>query len=165
MSKAHGTAPAIALRDATPADVPVIVALIEAASHEPWSADLVDHVLADPANWGHVALSDGGRPVGAVLARAAADQAEILNLVVDPAERRRGIGTALLAEAVRVARQQNSAFIFLEVAVDNAAALALYGAAGFESVGRRPEYYRHSGDIRVDALIMQLDLITSRRQK
>jgi ribosomal-protein-alanine N-acetyltransferase len=48
--------------------------------------------------------------------------------------------------------------LFLEVAVDNAAAIGLYRAAGFTEAGRRRGYYTKTEDARVDALIMRRDL-------
>ncbi len=44
--------------------------------------------------------------------------------------------------------------MFLEVATDNAPALALYTAAGFVEVGRRRRYYAGGSD----ALVMRLVL-------
>lgn len=150
------------LRAATRSDVPLIVGLIRSASHEPWSDTLVAQVLDDPGCWGCIAMTDGGRPVGVVLARAAGGEAEILNLVVDPDMRRRGAGAALLREAVRETRARGAAALFLEVAVDNIAARDLYAQAGFDTVGKRADYYAHSANVHVDALIMRLNLITSR---
>lgn len=46
---------------------------------------------------------------------------------------------------------------FLEVAADNAAALALYKAAGFQTAGLRPRYYKRAGG-EIDALVMRRDL-------
>ena len=43
--------------------------------------------------------------------------------------------------------------LWLEVAQDNAAALALYAAVGFEVIGRRPAYYRRAKGA-VDALTL-----------
>ena len=49
--------------------------------------------------------------------------------------------------------------MFLEVAEDNRAARALYAAAGFASVGRRPAYYARPGAAdAVAALILRRDL-------
>ena len=45
--------------------------------------------------------------------------------------------------------------LWLEVAVDNAAAVALYEKAGFETTGRRPRYYARPSGERVDALLMR----------
>jgi ribosomal-protein-alanine N-acetyltransferase len=48
--------------------------------------------------------------------------------------------------------------MFLEVAEDNAAALALYTAAGFATTGRRRAYYRRPGGLLVDALMLRSPL-------
>ena len=47
--------------------------------------------------------------------------------------------------------------MILEVAVDNDAAMALYGAAGFAEVARRRGYYRRDGNA-VDAIVMRRNL-------
>ena len=75
---------------------------------------------------------------GMLVARCAGGEAEVLTLAVVPAARRRGIGRALLARALAA---MNGAPLFLEVAADNAAAMALYGAAGLRPCGRRRDYY------------------------
>ncbi len=98
------------------------------------------------------ALSRSEREAGGVvLARVVADEAEILTLAVDPLVRRQGAGRLLLQAAMDDAWQRGAAAMFLEAASSNAAALALYGSAGFVQVGRRPRYY--PGDD--DALVLR----------
>ncbi len=92
---------------------------------------------------------------GMVLARVAADEAEILTLAVAPDARRRGLGRALLAAAMVTARGRGARMMFLEVASLNAPARMLYERAGFAEVGRRRRYYP-SGD---DALVLRADLV------
>ena len=94
-------------------------------------------------------------PAGFALGRAAADEAELLTLAVDPAARRSGIGRALLAGFEREARARGATSVFLEVAEDNAPALALYHAAGWEEAGRRPGYYPRPGSTPASALILR----------
>ncbi len=48
--------------------------------------------------------------------------------------------------------------MILEVAEDNDAAHALYGATGFDRVGRRPRYDRQPGGAAVVALVPRRDL-------
>jgi [ribosomal protein S18]-alanine N-acetyltransferase len=60
--------------------------------------------------------------------------------------------------ALGVARQHRTAHAFLEVAVDNRAAIALYERLGFHQAGRRLYYYDRGEAGRVDALVMRLDL-------
>jgi [ribosomal protein S18]-alanine N-acetyltransferase len=91
---------------------------------------------------------------GLILARVAAEEAEILTLAVAPAARRQGQGVALLAGAMTVARIRGAEAMFLEVAAGNAAALALYGGFGFTEVGRRRRYYPDGSD----ALVLRRDL-------
>ena len=83
---------------------------------------------------------------GFVLARVVADEAEILTLAVDPHRQGQGAGHLLLQAAMGEAQRRGAVAIFLEVAPSNAAALALYGSAGFVQVGRRPRYYPGGGD-------------------
>lgn len=93
--------------------------------------------LGLPGSFGLV-CPDGA---GLALARVAADEAEILTLAVLPEARRRGVGGALLASVAAGAAARGARALFLEVAVGNAPARALYAAAGFVAVGRRRGYY------------------------
>ena len=99
------------------------------------------------------ALQAGDPPVGFVLARVVADEAEILTLAIDPVGRRCGTGGALVAAAAGTALAMGARNLWLEVAEDNAAARALYAGARFEAAGRRPGYYRRK-DGTVDALLL-----------
>jgi len=94
---------------------------------------------------------------GFVLARAVADEAEILTLAVLPQLRRQGLGGALLGAAMREATARGAASLFLEVAESNHAARRLYTAAGAATLGRRPGYYASLGD----ALLLRIGLVMS----
>jgi [ribosomal protein S18]-alanine N-acetyltransferase len=91
---------------------------------------------------------------GMILGRVAADEAEILTLAVDPGQRRRGIGAALLGAAMARAGGLGATSMFLEVAVTNRAARALYAAYGFSEAGLRRHYYTDG----TDALILRSTL-------
>lgn len=96
------------------------------------------------------------RDHGFALWRAVADEAELLTIATHPDHRRRGIAADLMARWMDAARTSAST-AFLEVAADNAPALALYGRFRFELVARRVNYYRR-GDHAVDALILRARL-------
>jgi ribosomal-protein-alanine acetyltransferase len=83
---------------------------------------------------------------GFLVARQAADEAEILNIAVRRANRRTGVATALLLYALRELRARNATRLFLEVRESNAPALAFYQRHGFRQVGKRPAYYRHPAE-------------------
>lgn len=147
--------PGPGLRAAEPTDLPAISALAHTAGAEPWPPDGVEQVMAMPGCWALVAIDAAGHPNGFILGRTAADESEILNLVVAPNNRRQGLGRALLTGAMRRAARAGAAVMLLEVAPDNRAALRLYESEGFEIVGRRPDYYKKTGVNPADALIMR----------
>lgn len=91
-----------------------------------------------------------------VLISAVLDEAEILTLATDPLAQRRGHARALLQHLIAHLTRINIRSLFLEVAVDNPAAIALYEGLGFRQVGRRPLYYSRRGGVLVDALILSL---------
>ncbi len=125
----------------------------------PWSAEEIARLIADPVTLSAAALdAANGRLRGFALARRAADEAEVLTIAVEPAWRGRGVGRALMADALRQAANAGVKAMFLEVDEENAAALALYRALGFVQVGERPGYYRRADGSRALALVMRRNL-------
>lgn len=119
----------------------MLAGLHAAAFDHPWPEAEIAALMASP---GAFALTV--EDVGFILCRAIAGEAEILTLAVPPAERRRGVGRLLVETAAGMAAQMEAESLFLEVADDNVAALALYRAAGFEQVGLRRGYYASGAD-------------------
>lgn len=118
----------------------------------PWSEAEIADLLASPQVF---ALTEAE---GFLIGRAVSGEAELLTVAVAPAARRQGTGTRLLAAFLTEARARNAESVFLEVATDNAAARALYAAAGFEPAGRRREYYRTPTGQPIDALVLRQGL-------
>ena len=88
-------------------------------------------------------------PVGFCAWRQAApDEAELLNLAVEPASRRRGVASALLVALAREAKGN----LYLEVAEPNKPAIALYEHHGWVRNGLRKGYYQQGS---VNAIVMQ----------
>lgn len=88
-----------------------------------------------------------------LLLRQAADEAEVLTLAVRPGARRQGIARALLETGAGLLAAAGVGALLLEVAEENAPALALYAAQGFVEAARRPDYYapgRHARLLRLD---------------
>ena len=87
----------------------------------------------------------------------AVGEAHLLNLSVAGNRHRGGVGSALLRETMRVARENDARHLFLEVRPSNAAGLALYEKFGFRRIAERRGYYpAHVG--REDALVLTIDL-------
>ena len=108
-----------------------------------------------------------GEPDGPVLGfnivRHTQDKAEILSIAVDPKGRGRGLGEALIREAILRLRADRVEKLLLKVGGNNAPAISLYNRLGFQTVGNRPGYYKSSDDAEVversTALAMRLDLV------
>ena len=96
---------------------------------------------------------DNGRVSGLIVFRIIADEAEILNLAVEPRRRREGIASRLIEDAVAASRAAGVRTIFLEVRESNEGARHLYARMGFTENARRPKYYRQPWE---DALILRL---------
>lgn len=149
------------------ADAGLIAALHRQCFSDPWRVDGVRDLLAGPSAFALVAWPAGpdgdplpGAPAGFGVARAAADEGEIMALGVCAAARRRGSGRRLLDGLVGGLARRGARLAFLEVAEDNAPALSLYRACGFAVVGRREGYYRRPEGGRANALVMRLSLDT-----
>jgi ribosomal-protein-alanine N-acetyltransferase len=152
-------------RDFQTAPMTVATATVAARLHADagfspsWRAQDFATLLATPGVAGALALSDDGDPVGLVLWRVAADEGEILTFCVAPAHRRRGVGYSLLQAAAAALRDCAAARMFLEVAVDNAPAVALYRRFGLSEAGRRPGYYlTPAGPVDAIILMKALDM-------
>ena len=76
------------------------------------------------------------------------DEGEVLNIAVDPAYRRRGVGKALLNE-LRVRVQGE---IYLEVAENNKPAIGLYAGLGYGAIAVRRGYYSQG---RISGIVMK----------
>ena len=101
---------------------------------------------------------DGHHPEGFVISRKAADEAEILSIVVAPTRRNGGFGRALLAAHLARLAEAGAIHVFLEVEDGNLPAERLYRHFGFREVGRRKGYYPKPDGTRATAIAMRLDL-------
>jgi ribosomal-protein-alanine N-acetyltransferase len=138
------------LREARAEDLAAIMA-IEAASFPcPWSEASFIHEFANDISVFKVLLVEG-RVVGYYDLWACADEAHLLNVAVAKERRRRGYGSAMLADVVAEAEAAGCVRIFLEVRPGNAAAIHLYEAFGFRKIATRPRYYadREDADVMV----------------
>ena len=144
------------LRAATRVDATALAEVHARAFDAPWSAADILRFAEDPGGFA-LAAEGADELVGFILCRVMAGEAEVLTLAVRPAQRRRGIARALVDAAALLASQTASA-MFLEVADDNPAAVALYAQAGFAAVGRRAGYYARPGAPAADAIVMRRTL-------
>lgn len=145
------------LRGAWPHEADAMAAVHGRAFAKGWSAADIGELTAGQGGFALMVEEDDAA-LGFILCRTVGEEAEILTLAVDPAARRRGLGRALVDAASGAAQMAGARTLFLEVAHDNAPALALYEAAGFARAGLRRGYYDLGGGNTADAVVMRLDL-------
>ncbi|AEB06329.1 (SSU ribosomal protein S18P)-alanine acetyltransferase [Coriobacterium glomerans PW2] len=118
------------------------------AAHRPWSADMflseIDGRAAAPRLW-WVAL-DCGELVGIAGGMVVERDVEILDVVVRPDNRRRGIARRLLAHVSYDAQMLGCTSASLEVESGSNGATALYESLGFRRCGCRRDYYGPGAD-------------------
>jgi ribosomal-protein-alanine N-acetyltransferase len=141
---------------ASAADAEAMARVHAASFQTPWRAADIVALLDGPGGFALAASDTDIR--GFILARAISYEAEILTLAIEPAFRRRGLARTLTEAAAGIAETLGARCLFLEVAEDNPAAIALYAGAGFAEVGRRRGYYARKAAAPVDALVMRRDL-------
>lgn len=133
-------------------DAAELAVLHAAAFARPWDEAALRDLMAGPGVFAVAAAS------GFVLARAAGGEAEILTLAVKPSARGRGLGRALMQAAASHAVSLGAQTMFLEVGIDNPAALTLYTNLGFQRVGARKGYYDSGSQSGGDALVLKAAL-------
>jgi len=147
-----------AIRPVSASELEQLAALHAACFTDAWDADAFATLLAMPGAFALIAEEpERDAPSGFLMIRGAGEEAEIITLGVIPDQRRHGVARELLAGGMREAASRGARRLFLEVAADNAAALALYRAASFTQVGHRADYY-HRADGDMAALVMARDI-------
>lgn len=117
----------------------------------PWSENSISRELTNPLSLWVVAL-DKEKVVGYVGSQSVLGEADMMNLAVDSAYRRLGIGKQLVLSLIEKLEQVDVSKLTLEVRASNIGAIALYEGLGFAEVGRRPNYYSNPKE---DALILR----------
>ena len=149
------SAPRVSLLGAT--GFRVVAALFAETFDDPWPEPSVRELMDSPGARAMIAR-EGETPIGFLLARVVADEAEILSIGVRPAARRQGVARALFKAFLPLAGAAGAKSVFLEVGQDNPPALSLYESLDFERVGLRRDYYTRRGGERIDAVLMRLSL-------
>jgi ribosomal-protein-alanine N-acetyltransferase len=148
------------LRFASGDDAPALEAVHARAFDSSWTAADIERLMQVMGGYALLAEDPEEGPVGFILARTMAQEAEILTLAVAPWARRRGVAGTLVEAAAGEAARRGARAMFLEVAADNEAALGLYLAAGFARAGLRRAYYARAGGPSADALVLRRALNT-----
>jgi len=161
--------PPVTVRPATLADVDAVVAMLaEVAGEGRWIATelpvdvgrrrrrMVEDIEREDAV---VLVAEvAGERVGELGLRLAGYGVADLGMAVAAAWRGRGVGSALLAEAIDRARKAGAHKVALQVWPHNSAAIVLYERFGFQREGYLTRHYRRRSGELWDAVIMGLRL-------
>lgn len=99
-----------------------------------------------------------GKVAGYLVVWHVADELHLLAIATEPAERRSGVGRALMDHLLAHAFEREVRHVFLEVRKSNDAAIALYRRYGFFVLGKRRAYYADGEDAL--ELALALDPVT-----
>ena len=146
-----------ALREQHLDAVLAIAAVVPTAPHWPPGEyrRMLQVIAQRPARRGAwVAVADGVVR-GFAMASHLEESAELEAVVTAPGHGRRGIGSALLAQAIAWSQAVGADRLLLEVRSSNEAALRLYARHGFSQDGVRRGYYRNPDE---DAMLLSLKL-------
>ncbi|HLW51398.1 MAG TPA: ribosomal protein S18-alanine N-acetyltransferase [Candidatus Angelobacter sp.] len=148
----------IRVRPATRLDLPRLLEIGgHAATSTQWSESQYARLFSGETPRGQVALviHEDEQVAGFLVGRpltADEDEWELENIAVSGPARRRGLGSHLLGEFLRLVRERGGWDVFLEVRESNHAARALYEKWAFLEAGRRKSYYEGPSE---DALILK----------
>ena len=138
------------VRKATLSDIPAVAALERAEFPDGADEGMLTR-LWETDDGVILAAGEGDALLGYVGARFVLDEGEIGNIAVAPEQRRRGVGAALLGALFAESERRGAAVLRLEVRGSNLAARRLYEKNGFETVGKRKNYYEKPTE---DAILM-----------
>lgn len=141
---------ALIIRAMTEADLGRVYALEKVSHPVPWSQASLQRSFAD--HHGFVLLKNQ-QLLGFAFVQKIVDEAHLLDIVIDPAQRGHGLGRHLLQELIARVFCDGINIWFLEVRASNAAAIAMYQSLDFNELGIRRNYY-DTATGREDALMM-----------
>ena len=145
----------ITYRRMTNEDVPAVHEIEVATFPTPWTLDSFSYELNENQYANYLVAEEHGQLIGFCGLWLVIDAAQITNVAVIEAVRGRGIGEALMREAIRIAKEAQMDVMSLEVRVTNMVAQNLYRKLGFQDGGIRKGYYT---DNQEDALVMWVNL-------
>lgn len=148
------TGPGVEIAPATAADLDAIDEISRHSFRTPWPRQtFADELTRDHAR---LELARRGRDVvGYVNYWLVSDEVHLLAIATHPDARGGGVGAALMAHLVAVARERAARLVTLEVRAGNQPARRLYARFGFAMMATRRAYYGDDGE---DAVVMTLAL-------
>lgn len=131
----------INIREARENDIDAMESIETVSFSVPWSRQAFEESFENRFTKMLVA-EDGDKVVGYSVIGLIVPDAEILNVAVDEAYRRQGIGEMLIDSLIALGDKEDVSDFFLEVRESNEPAIELYLKKGMEVIGKRKDYYQ-----------------------
>lgn len=128
------------IRTMRPEDLSDVAELEKKIFSKPWSEQGFADSLGQGQTCYLVACVDG-KIAGYCGFLQVLDEADITNVAVDEAFRKRGVGKAMLTELLKLGQERGVTGFTLEVRESNLPAQALYESLGFSACGIRKNFY------------------------
>jgi ribosomal-protein-alanine N-acetyltransferase len=147
-----------------PEEIDRLLAIERESFSVPWTRKMFEaEVTGNPFSQVDVARVPGATPgelrlIGFVCYWVVFDELHLLDVAVEPAFRRMGVGRRLVAHALAGGAERGARRALLEVRASNEAAQGLYEGFGFRTVGTRPNYYTNPVE---DARLLELQPLPS----
>lgn len=146
------------IRNMRQEDLPEVLAIEGKNYNFPWSEGIFNDCLKS-ANYACLICEELDVITGFSIVSILAGEAHIMNICVDPAVQKQGVGSKLLEYMIELATPKAET-IFLEVRPSNLAAISLYKKRGFNEIGVRKAYYPAVNGRREDAVMLALELVS-----
>lgn len=147
---------------ATPDMLPDILALEEACFSSPWTRKMLEAELTNN-QFAHFLVATHQKEsatqaeptiIGYHCFWIVFEELRLMNLAVRESMRRKGVGGALVAEALHLGFEQSVTRAVLEVRASNDPARSLYTRLNFVEISTRPRYYTNPIE---DAVLMEMN--------
>lgn len=114
-------------------------AIHQYAQVAPWKLSTFADCFTKPY-YGVLAF-ENKKVIGYAIMLEVVDEATLMDIAVDSADRGKGVGRALVNFVIETSMENNMREIWLEVRESNHTAIALYERSGFEHIETRKNYY------------------------
>jgi [ribosomal protein S18]-alanine N-acetyltransferase len=147
---------------ATPDMLPALLALEEACFSSPWTRKMLEAELTSNQFAHFLVAKQHEEPatdatpiiIGYHCFWIVFEELRLMNVAVRESMRRRGVGGALVTEALRMGLEQAATRAVLEVRASNDSARSFYTGLGFVQFSSRPRYYTNPIE---DAVLMEMN--------
>lgn len=141
----------IFIRPMLESDLTEVLAIESYSFPTPWNREHFLDEIEAPYSFPLVALNDSEILAGYICPMLLLDEGHIMNVAVRIDLRGRGVGKLMIEKVLAECRENEAAYLSLEVRISNYSAIFLYQRLGFIETGRRKNYYENGED----ALLME----------